>query len=268
MSFSDIWNSFFADPIMELYKFQCASTCYTYAATSDTPILFDNLLYAPEYIVRTGLHYSADYAKDTLTVTIPASNAVAGLFMEGTPEHILRLTICRGGLKAEDFSPVWVGVVNGASFDFSSETYTCDLACETVASRMERFGLARCYQLSCPHTLYSTRCGVTQSHFATIRHVLSINDFTVTVDGEALPDGYFTAGQIVRQDGSRRFIASSTGNAFTLERSLALSTGDTVTLYPGCDKARTTCVSKFGNGPNYGGFPWMPLTSPFTSTIG
>lgn len=263
-----IWDYFFADPLVELFKFTCGSSYYGYAATTGQSIRFDNLMYQPEYIHRSALHYSSDYAKDTLSVTLPATAAVANLFLGGTPEHLLKLTVYRGGKHAADFAPIWVGVVNGASFDFTGSAYSCELACETVASRMERFGLARCYQLTCPHTLYSERCGVNQPNYAVNRQVLTTDGFTVSINGTALADGWFTAGQLVKPDGSRRFIAASLGNVLTLERHLLLAAGDTVTLYPGCDKARTTCIGKFGNGVNYGGFPWMPLTSPFTSTIG
>lgn len=268
MALTDIWNYFFADPMMELYKFQCGSSFFAYAATSGKSFRFENLVFEPEYIVRTGLHYSSDYAKDTLTVTIPASNAIAQIYMNGTPEHLLHLTVYRGSKHAASFTPIWVGLVNGASFDFSSDTFVCELACETAASRMERFGLARCYQLTCPHTLYGTFCGVNQASFAEARQISVTSGFSVTVSGAAFADGYFTAGQLVRQDGSRRFVAANTGNTLTLERGLPLSVGDTVTLYPGCDKSRATCVNKFSNGVNFGGFPWMPLSSPFTSTIG
>ncbi len=267
MNVSDIWNYYFSDPVTELYKFQCGSAFYTYIATSSTSCRFENAVYEPEYIVRTGLHYSSDYAKDTLTVTLPASNAVAQVFMTGTPEFLMRLTVYRGARKAA-FIPIWVGLVNGASFDFTDNASSCDLTCETAVSRMERFGLARNYQLACPHTLYGAKCGVSQTAFASMRSVSAVNGFDVTVDGSAILDGYYLAGQLVKPDGSRRFISGNRGNILTLERRLPLSVGDAVTLYPGCDKARATCVSKFNNGAAYGGFPWMPAASPFTATIG
>lgn len=34
--------------------------------------------------------------------------------------------------------------------------------------------------------------------------------------------------------------------------------GDTYSLTPGCDKRFSTCRARFGNGENYGGFPYLP----------
>lgn len=37
---------------------------------------------------------------------------------------------------------------------------------------------------------------------------------------------------------------------------------DAVTLYPGCDGSRETCISKFNNYLNFGGHPFMPTSNP------
>jgi uncharacterized phage protein (TIGR02218 family) len=37
-----------------------------------------------------------------------------------------------------------------------------------------------------------------------------------------------------------------------------IAPGDTFTITAGCDKLFATCVAKFGNGPNFRGFPHMP----------
>ena len=47
-----------------------------------------------------------------------------------------------------------------------------------------------------------------------------------------------------------------------------LETGDTVTVYPGCDKKMATCRDKFSNQARFGGFPWIPSTSPFILGVG
>jgi len=36
-----------------------------------------------------------------------------------------------------------------------------------------------------------------------------------------------------------------------------------VKIYPGCDRVRATCESKFDNLDNFGGFPWIPTKNPF-----
>lgn len=263
----NIWDYFVADPVTELYKFSHGSEVFCYAATSEKTYLFNKHSYAPEYIVRTQMHYSSDFAKDSLTVTVPATNAVASIFMAGTPEHQLGLTVYRGGYHAGEFIPIWIGDVVGANFNYNDDTYSCDLSCETAAARMERRGLPRCYQLSCPYALYDAHCGVVRHDYTIVDKVYSTSGFDVQVMG-SYADDYFAGGQIVLIDDSRRYITGNKGNVLTLDRIIPLVTNVDVLLQPGCDKSRTTCAEKFDNVLNYGGFPWLPVTDPFRAQIG
>ena len=97
--------------------------------------------------------------------------------------------------------------------------------------------------------------------------VESASGYFLTVP-TGMPDGWFSGGQIVLGSGERRYIASSSGSIIRLEHVLPNAAGSYATLYPGCNKSRAACMGKFGNGINFGGFPWMPAASPFTSTIG
>ena len=269
MTFRDLYTVFFTDTPVELYKFTLGGAVWGFVATCEENYVFDGITFVPEYIVRTGLHYSSDFARDVLTVTLPAYNAVAATFFTGTPEYQVKLSVLRGGYHGGGFAQIWSGTVNGASFDFSGEAYTCDLSCETLAAKMERQGLSRCYQLTCPHTLYGERCRLDQGLFAVGTAVLRQTSAIDLSLAASYPDGYFAGGHLVRnRDGSRRYIVTSSGTAIRMERSLHCAPGEGLTLYPGCDKTRDTCCSKFNNGVNFGGFPWLPTENPFTSSIG
>lgn len=269
MGLKDIYDFYVRDAYVELYKFTCGQTAYGYAAvdTGEGYIRHDNAIFKPEYLTRTAIHFSSDYARDTLTVTMPANAAVPALFAGGTPEHELRLTIYRGGAHVRDFVVIWQGVVMGASFNYAADAYTCELQCETLASRQERRGLPRQYQLTCPHALYDAHCGVSRAAFARTMTVQSIAGFTLTL-ADVFPAGYYNAGQAVKADGSRRFITTSGTSTVTLERGFDVAIGEVLALYPGCDKSRQTCATKFGNQLNFGGFPWIPSQDPFRTQIG
>ena len=120
--------AFLREAPIELYRFELGGETYRYAATSGEPYVYKGDVYAPEYLLRGGLHFSNDFAKDVLTITLPATNAVAALFFSGTPEYAMRLKVFRGVRGAADLPAVWSGTVNGASFSFSDEAYTCDLS--------------------------------------------------------------------------------------------------------------------------------------------
>ena len=57
-------------------------------------------------------------------------------------------------------------------------------------------------------------------------------------------------------------IGRRTGKAHTIEIWFA-AVGDTIYLYPGCDRTLATCTAKFGNSANFGGFPFIPTKNPF-----
>jgi hypothetical protein len=42
---------------------------------------------------------------------------------------------------------------------------------------------------------------------------------------------------------------------------------DVITLWPGCDRQRSTCVAKFDNYSRFRGFPFIPVGNPTTNPI-
>lgn len=264
----EVWSYFTKTPPIELYKFSLGTSIWRYAATNPHDYTYKSEIYKAEYVLRTGLHFSNDPAKDVLTLTLPADNEIAQMFFAGTPEYEMQLSIYRGDFGAENLSTIWTGYVNGASHTFDESTYTCDLTCETIASRMDRRGLARNYQILCPHTLFDMNCQVSKtasSSFAQV-YVDSSNSYVTLVGTFA--NNYFAGGQIIKENGQRRFIMSNTNNLIYLERPMGFSKGETVTMYPGCNKSWSDCTGKFNNGLNYGGFRWIPITNPFVTNIG
>jgi len=60
------------------------------------------------------------------------------------------------------------------------------------------------------------------------------------------------------------------GQALTLLRHFPEGTiagGDAITLVPGCDRLRDTCLNKFANLVNFLGFHAMPKEDPFKNPI-
>lgn len=263
-----IWDYFFKEPLVELYKFTCGTATYTYMATSEETYIYDGLTYQPKYMYRTSLSFSSDFAKDTITLTVPANNDVAAMFLVSRPEFSLGLEIYQGTFHSGNFVSVWQGFVTGGGFDFSGTAHSCELSCETKISRMERLGLIRKYQLSCPHTLYSTACGASIAGATTTATVDTVSGTVVTFTSTPSSLSHYVLGQIVKSDGSRRLITSYGTSSIIMERAFTLEAGDSVVLYKGCDKTVSVCKNRFGNILNYGGFPYMPDIDPFTSVIG
>ncbi len=265
-----VWEYFFGDAVIELYKFTCGEEIFCYAAADVSEnYQHEGLVYEPMYISRTNLKYSEDFVKDVLSVTMFAATPFTDKWKDGRPEFPTTLTVYRGSFRTRNYTPVWQGLVRGASYNYSGTDYSCELSCETPVVLMERAGLTRRYQVTCPHKLFSPLCGASQA--ANSFSVLlgnNINGYTIEVPSMPADASHFIGGQMVKADGSRRFITSAEGNTITLERSFAVTSGDVVTIIKGCNKSFETCIGIFGNHLNYGGFPWLPSNDPFTSTVG
>jgi uncharacterized phage protein (TIGR02218 family) len=92
----------------------------------------------------------------------------------------------------------------------------------------------------------------------------------------ALGDG-FTGGLLTFTSGANAGrameIKRQSGTAIELWQTMSepVSPGDGVTLVAGCDKQFATCQTKFANGINFRGFPYMPgndavMSGPSTAT--
>lgn len=120
------------------------------------------------------------------------------------------------------------------------------------------------YSPTCRYTLGDANCTVTVATFqvtTTIGVVTDRKNFTVA---SAPADGYYLNGKVTFNNGPdaglSMEIKNNVGNALTLVLpmpSLPVA-GNSVLLTAGDDKQRSTCVSKFSNGINFGGEPDLP----------
>ena len=179
------------------------------------------------------------------------------------------MTIFRGHINDNDFIVYWKGRVSGSK----AGGHSVSLNCESIFTSLRRPGLRARYQRTCRHALYSSNCGVNlETHGREMRllHIASTN--CNIPDASEFIDGYFTGGMIKAPDNSLRLISNHTGASITLSRPIiSLETGFVnsgyggvrVILYPGCDRLKSTCIDKFNNVENHGGFPFIPIKNPF-----
>lgn len=130
--------------------------------------------------------------------------------------------------------------------------------------RVPRFLLQR----RCNHTLFDGSCRVNAATFSEIGTVTAVGSKYVdaTEFGDratAESNAQFFALGRVRIGNEIRLCVSQSGDRLTLNAAfVSASIGDTVTAWAGCDKLLSTCVNKFDNLVNFGGFPDMPYENP------
>lgn len=270
------------DPVSR-FVFAVGDTIYAY--TTEPNIVSDsNYTFTPAAIKMGEVSQTNEMAKDPLELEFHRDVTFAQLFLGGVPEQVTTVTVFRGHLgdTSEEFQFYWKGRVAGASV--SGDVVRID--CENIFTSMRRPGLRARYQKRCRHALYQSGCGVSSALYASVSSVTAASGFTITIDeldsnnsnidsNEANPD-YYVGGMVETNDGATRYIVNQSGNVLTLIRPLQSLIDDVndsvggaeVTLYPGCDHTTDTCISKFDNLLNYGGFPYIPSKNPFGTLSG
>jgi uncharacterized phage protein (TIGR02218 family) len=87
-------------------------------------------------------------------------------------------------------------------------------------------------------------------------------------------DNYFQLGRLTWTTGENAGLSVDVklyaAGTFTLEQPMQydIEIGDQYTVVPGCDRIFETCVNKFANGVNFGGFPHLRGSDDLSKTPG
>jgi len=141
--------------------------------------------------------------------------------------------------------------------------FTCKSKVEDLNQQLPRNIL----QPTCIHTLFDSGCTLNKATFAVNGTVQAGSTVNKLVTNLSQADGYFDNGQLVFTSGAnnghtvavKKYLNSGGTVYFVVPLPALPNTGDTFTIYPGCDKTQSTCNTKFSNLANYGGFPYVPV---------
>lgn len=251
---------------LELYRFVEGSTVYL-RTNFDEPYTYDSgsgdEVYVPTTMQRTEIQSQNQINKSSIDITFTLDDTMARHWMVDNVESVITLTIFE--VDDTDVGVSWKGRLTAIKPNLSDLTITF----ESIYTSLQRPGLRARFLRNCRFSLYGRGCGLDKAGFAIPGVPSAVSGVSVTVGVAAsFPDGYFTAGMIAAADGRLRYITGHVGSTLTMMRRLpSLETafalgGTTVTLYPGCDRSRAQCKTKFNNLPNYGGFDWIPTVNP------
>jgi uncharacterized phage protein (TIGR02218 family) len=128
------------------------------------------------------------------------------------------------------------------------------------------------YQPGCMHMLFDSGCTLVKGAF-TVGGIVTAGSTTRQVAASALTqaDGYFDLGTVEFTSGALNGVKRTVKSwlvgthlfQFSLPLPVAPANGDTFNAYPGCDKTKATCDSKFTNLVHFRGFSFIP--SPETA---
>lgn len=240
---------------VEIYRFASKTErwLFTSAARSRTYL---GETYEAVPIGRDKIEMTENIHKAALTVNVPRDNALASRYFADRPESTVTLTIFEIG------GPSPVTVWKGRIVSVNAAGAKVKITLESIFTSLNRPGLRAVYQLSCRHALYGAQCRVLSGQHQTLAEITAITGVTLNVSGIGdFADGWFTAGYLVQGGVRYRMVMAHTGSQITIDRPLRHK-GE-IRIYPGCNHLMTDCRDKFGNLPNFGGFPWIPGQTPF-----
>lgn len=266
MSWSDFEYSVADGQPLTLYQFQIGDSLFWRYTNADKNIDFANHNWEAQAISNSGL---SSGSSDGMDITVPASNPVALLFRGTPPSRSVRVRVMRWHADdtSGEFRVVWVGEITSVKRE---QIELCKLITISLASTFSRMGLRLTFGRQCPYALYDHNCRVDPLQFAVSGVVVTALDgSSITANLPAgLASDWFSGGYIeFERNGYNELRGLRAQNVNILHLfggTTGLQVGQSVTLYPGCDRTIATCNDKFSNHLNYGGQPHIPGKSPYT----
>lgn len=259
-------SSHSGNPI-ELYEFRSGVITWRYTS-ADQAVVYNGQTYQPISIRRSDIASSTELNKSGMDIQVPRDNPVAQLFQQQPPGNVVSVTAYRQHRSDGETVAFWVGRILAASWP----GITAVLRSESIATSVKRMGLRRKCGAGCPHVLYGPGCHVNQLTYKTTDAVAAIAGNQITVPAAAgQANGYYDGGFVYWQTGAGvidyRMIDSHAGDVLTLMFPVnGLPVGDSVDIYPGCNRTLDDCENKYGNHEEYGGWPFGPAINPFNGT--
>lgn len=259
MSYAGQETSVHAGRPVEFYRFTAGTRKWLYSS-ADVSIVYQNETYEPYPIKRGTFRQTAELAKTGMELRTPRDTPFVADMVASPLLDVVMLTVYRMHREDAEVKQFWRGRVEGVRFEGGEAVISCRLG-----SAMKRIGLRRPAQRQCPHALFGVGCNLTAALFAETGTLVSHTGAAVTSGvfaGRA--NGWWVGGKI-DFSGARRFIVGHAGDTITLTSPVpGLLQQAGFIVYPGCDHTPTTCNTKFGNLPNFGGAPAFPIKNPFT----
>jgi uncharacterized phage protein (TIGR02218 family) len=249
---------------VELYEFRHGPNYYRYTS-ADADMVRGTKTYEAVPLSRNSIEATQELARQALKISCAATLPILSLFRLAPPSDVITVTVYRMHRGDAESIIVWMGRILNVTW----RGQQAEIHCESVHTSIKRPGLRRMYQKQCPHVLYSSQCGASESEYRAQLSVAGVSGLNVTVNGlSAFAAEYFAGGYIewVNFSGvtERRAIRSSSGNVLVINfQPFGLDAGMSVDVYPGCDHTLATCANKFENSLNYGGMPYIPTKNPF-----
>jgi uncharacterized phage protein (TIGR02218 family) len=254
---------------IEAYRFIGTFREYLYTS-ADVPITLDGNLYEPITIKRNAIRAgtsSEDNLDLELTVPSALELVLDYVFAIAPPDLDVVVYRFHAGTDPDlDRVVYWTGRVAGIALRGPEARV---LVPSVFGSLLSAEIPTVYYQTPCNHVLFDSGCKVSRAANEVVTTVSATDGTSVTLaSAGGFPDGHFVGGEAVSEGGERRMVVSHASNLIRVNFPYSnLLEGEGITVSAGCDHSHATCIAKFANAINYGGFPFIPSVNPFAEGI-
>lgn len=268
MSFDSYQDSEYGGTPLLLFRFYSGARTWLYS-NQKSAVTRGSETYAPIAIGMGPTQQSAQEMPNGVEITLPSSAPLAAEFKPFLPPQPIEIDVFvrhRDDPEGE-YRTVFLGECGSGNFN---DDGTATITCYPLQHKLSRTTPWPVYCTQCNWAVYSHGCGVNRELFKTPGTVSTISDNLIGVPALAVkPDGWFSLGYAVRDlTGEARWIIAHTGSELILVAPfLGLASGESVTVYAGCDGLESTCKTKFDNLPRHAGFPDVPRRNPFQEDV-
>jgi uncharacterized phage protein (TIGR02218 family) len=262
---------------VELYEFIVDATTYRYTSSESTVTLVG--VNAPDAHPLDGDYVPGVINRDAIAQSDEPSSGEVKLVMERDNDFVQEFSFDRMPdtkvlvriyrYQRDDVSQEIIAIFDGYVSSPSFTGMQAEFQCTAIQSVLKFQVPVFVVKPTCNNVLFDTMCALDRAPFAVAGTVDEMDVtgtvLTITAAG-AYADDYFTIGELVLADGTRRSIIQHAGTTIRLLSGFPEGTvghADAITLYPGCDGQYATCNTKFANVVNFFGFDLMPVDDPF-----
>ncbi len=222
---------------------------------------------------EVGISSTADAR--AMVVTLPMSHPVCQRYMAGgVPPRQILVNVWRkqAGGEVEQF---WSGYITSLAPDEDiGRFHVPSRSSEAYQRKLPTISGGR----GCPHILFDANCRIDRTVTGVYRIITTVLSFDgrsvvvadMTTGIGPAPDDWATFGELIHTpSGERMTIQAQVGTTITMQLPIfEMQAGDAVEISSGCDHTIGTCVSRYANAVNFGGFPDLQVVNPFPTGTG
>lgn len=250
---------------IECYRFTGPLKTYYYN-DSDEDVTISDQVFISSAITRDAIEAGVSIGNpQRVNISVPFDTEVAvdhGYLSSPSYLNVDIFRVERGTNYDTDNRKIWTARAKG----FSISGLMLEIATQAVITNSRSAQLLSAYwQRTCNFDLYdSNTCKVNKADHTTTSTVTVVGPNAVTVVDDGLDDHELAIGTLVNnRTGETRLITDNLANVINVSYGFSdVVVGDTVTISRGCKHNTDDCLNTFDNIINYGGFKFIPKTSP------